>query len=230
VVLQEIAHNLWIHDGETVNFLGLPYSTRMTVIKLEQTRLWVYSPTALVPELKTAIDSLGEVSYLITPNKLHHLFLSQWAEAYPQAMRYAAPGLMGKRSDIVFDKELSSEAEPEWRKDIKQTVFFGSPVMKEVVFFHEASKTLILADLIENFDPLIFTPWKRFLAKLTGILAPNGKTPVDWRMSFVLGKKQARAALKTMLAWQPENIIIAHGQCIFGNATEFLRRSFAWLE
>ena len=87
MVLKEISHNLWIHDGETVSFLGLPYSTRMTVIKLEQNRLWIYSPTALVPELKAAIDNLGEVSYLITPNKLHYLFLPQWAAAYPQAMR-----------------------------------------------------------------------------------------------------------------------------------------------
>ena len=227
--LQQVANRLWVYNGDIINFLGLPYSTRMTVVKLDEERLWIHSPTALTSDLQAEIDSLGKVCYLVAPNKLHHLFLPQWQAAYPESESYAAPGLIDKRPDIVFHKELNGGAEPVWQEDIEQTLFAGSPVMEEVVFFHKDSKTLILADLIENFDPQVFSSWQRLVAKLTGILAPNGKTPVDWRLSFIFGKRRARAALKTMLAWRPENIIIAHGQCIFGNGTEFLRRSFAWL-
>ncbi len=230
MALQQIANHLWIHDGDTVNFLGLPYSTRMTVIKLDEERLWIHSPTALTSALQAEIECLGNVCYLIAPNKLHHLFLSEWLLAYPKAESYAAPGLIKRRPDIAFDKELNAKTEPVWQDAVEQTLVSGSPVMEEVVFFHKDSKTLILTDLIENFDPQVFTPWQRLVAKLTGILAPNGKTPVDWRLSFMFGKKRARTALKIMLSWQPENIIIAHGQCIFGNGTEFLRRSFEWLE
>jgi hypothetical protein len=229
MLLQRMSNDLWLCDGDSVSFFGLPYSTRMAVIKLDDRRLWMHSPIALTAALKAEIDALGQVAYLIAPNKLHHLFLPQWQHAYPNAKTYAAPGLIAKRPDIAFDKELTSMPEPEWQEQIKQTLFCGSFAMQEVVFFHEASKTLILADLIENFDPGVFTAWQRFLAKLTGILAPDGETPIDWRLSFSFGRKRARGALQTMLAWQPEHIVIAHGKCIFGGGSEFLRRSFSWL-
>ncbi len=228
--LQPVAENVWIHDGETVPFFGLPYSTRMTVIGLAERRLWLHSPIALNAALAEELQSLGEVRYLIAPNPLHHLFLGQWQAAYPEALSYAAPGLRKKRPDLVFDGDLQASAEPAWADEIGQTLFTGSPWMEEAVFFHVASKTLILTDLIENFEPSAFNRWQRLLAGLTGILAPDGKTPVDWRLSFLLGKKRARQALATMLAWQPENIVIAHGNCIFGGGTEFLRRSFGWLQ
>ncbi|MDA7087045.1 hypothetical protein PH586_11680 [Pseudomonas sp. SA3-5] len=67
------------------------------------------------------------------------------------------------------------------------------------------------------------------LARLTGILAPNGKTPIDWRLSFIFGRSEARRSLATLLAWEPENIILAHGECVSGNALDFLRKSFAWV-
>lgn len=229
MALRQIAETLWIYDGETVNFYGLPYSTRMTLIQLDKDLLWIHSPIRLDSAVQQEIEDLGEVRYLIAPNKLHHLFLPEWQTAYSQAECYAAPGLIAKRKDIAFDKELTGAAEPGWQGQIEQTLFSGSPWMEEVVFFHQDSKTLILTDLIENFDPKVFTPWQRFVAKLTGILAPDGKTPVDWRLSFMFGKHHGRQALATMLAWQPDNIIIAHGECIFGGGAEFLRRSFAWL-
>lgn len=121
------------------------------------------------------------------------------------------------------------QPEDVWGEEIDQTIFKGSPVMQEVVFFHHSSKTLILTDLIENFKPVSFNWWQRSLAKYTGILSPNGKTPLDWRLSFVFGKKEAKKALSIMIGWEPENIVISHGECIFGNGLEFLQRSFSWI-
>jgi hypothetical protein len=97
--------------------------------------------------------ALGEVSYLISPNKLHHLFLAEWLEAYPSAKSYAAPGLKEKRPDLRFDGDLREAAEPAWGNEIAQTLFRGSLAMEEALFFHKASHTLLLTDLIENFDP-----------------------------------------------------------------------------
>ncbi len=228
-LMKRIGERLWLYDGETVNFFGLPYSTRMTVIKLGDQRLWIHSPIRLNAAVQEEVNRLGKVRYLIAPNKLHHLFLPQWQAAYPDAESYAAPGLSAKRPDIRFTKELCATAETAWQDDIRQTVFGGSPLMEEVVFFHVPSKTLILTDLIENFSPVVFNRWQRLLAGLTGIIAPYGKMPLDLRLSFIFGKKQAGKALATMLAWQPNNIVLAHGECVFGDGVRFLRRSFSWL-
>lgn len=72
--MKQLAENLWIFDGEAVPFFTLPYTTRMTVIRLNDGALWVHSPIKLTPELQALVEALGEVRYLIAPNHLHHLF------------------------------------------------------------------------------------------------------------------------------------------------------------
>ncbi len=227
--LKEAGRHIWTYEGETVDFYGFPYTTRMTVIRLDDGNLWVHSPEALNAALKAELEALGPVAYLISPNKLHHLFLEEWVAAYPDAKCYAAPGLVEKRKDIHFDKVLSDTPEDAWSGEIGQLVFRGSPVMEEVVFFHVASKTLVLTDLIENFRAEHFSGWKRVVARMTGIIYPHGRTPLDWRLSFLFGKARARQSLQGMLAWEPENIIVSHGECVFGQGTAFLRESFSWV-
>ncbi len=228
--LQPVADDLWIYQGTTVPFYGFPFPTRMSVVRLAGDLLWIHSPEKLNDELRQELSALGRVAYLISPNKLHHLFLAEWLEAYPTAASYAAPGLIEKRPDLRFDGELRAAAESAWAERIEQTLFRGSRAMEEAVFLHKASRTLILTDLIENFEPASLKGWQRLLARVAGILAPNGRTPIDWRLTFRFGERdQARAALQTMLDWRPENIILSHGRCIFGDGTAFLAESFSWL-
>ena len=97
-------------------------------------RLW--SPIALTSELAEELEKLGEVRCLVAPNKLHHLFLTEWAERYPGARLHAAPGLAKKRPDLTFSAELGDGSPPEWQSEIDQVVIGGSFVMNEVVLFH----------------------------------------------------------------------------------------------
>ncbi|MEY8766445.1 MULTISPECIES: DUF4336 domain-containing protein [Francisella] len=228
-MLNQLAENIWVVDGGAVPFFGLPYTTRMTIIRLENDDLFIHSPIKLNNELMQEVSKLGNIKYLISPNKIHHLFLQDWLELYPNAEVYASPGLREKRKDINFTADLKDFPKAQWQNEIDQLIFKGSRVMQEVVFFHKPSKTLILTDLIENFDENYFSGFKGMIAKLSGIVAPNGKTPIDWRMSFFFGKKQARECFERILAWQPERIIIAHGKNIETNAVDFLKKSFKWL-
>ncbi|AJI53514.1 DUF4336 domain-containing protein [Francisella philomiragia] len=228
-MLNQLAENIWVVDGGAVPFFGLPYTTRMTIIRLENNDLFIHSPINPNNELIQEVSKLGNIKYLISPNKIHHLFLQDWIELYPNAEVYASPGLREKRKDINFTADLKDFPKAQWQNEIDQLIFKGSRVMQEVVFFHKPSKTLILTDLIENFDENYFSGFKGLIAKLSGIVAPNGKTPIDWRMSFFFGKKQARECFARILAWQPERIIVAHGKNIETNAVDFLKKSFKWL-
>ncbi len=228
-VLNKLDENIWIVDGDAVPFFGFPFTTRMTVIRLSNGELWIHSPLKISNNLIGDILALGEVKYLISPNKLHHLFIADWLKHFPEAVCYASPGLEKKRNDIVFSKLLGMMPEEEWSKEIGQTIFKGSAAMQEVVFFHNSSKTLILADLIENFKPDSLNWWQRTIAGFAGILSPHGKTPVDWRLSFAFGKEEAKRSLSIIQGWQADNIVISHGECILGNGHEFLERSFSWV-
>ncbi len=228
--LKPFADRVWTYAGETVSFHGMPYTTRMTVVQLESGEVWVHSPSNLTSELVHTINQIGPVTYLVSPNKIHHLYLKDWVCAFPEAVLYASPGLINKRRDLNFDRELTNSADDAWSTDLHQVVFTGSKMMEEVVFFHKVSQTLILTDLIENFPTDHFRGLQKCLARCAGILAPNGKTPLDWRLTFYLGgKAEAQQCINLMLSWQPERIIVAHGNCIQQHGAEFLKKSFNWL-
>ncbi len=228
-VLQKIDENIWLCDGSTVSWFGMSFTTRMTIIRLDSGKLWIHSPVKVSEEIVKEVQELGEVGYLISPNKIHHLFIQDWLALYPDAKAYSSPGLEEKRKDIQFDSALTDTAETDWENEIEQLIFKGSRVMEEVVFFHKKSRTLILADLIENFHPNYLTGFRKAIAKIGGVVSPNGRTPLDWRATFIFNKAKARGSLQVMLNWQPERIVISHGECIDTDALAFLKRSFSWL-
>ena len=227
--MEKLAHEIWIFNGNPVQFLGLPFSTRMTLVRLSNGELWVHSPIKLSDTIKEQIDTLGQVKYLIAPNHLHHLFLPEWIAAYPNAEVYGTNEVIKKRNDITFDASFNEQQDWPWRADIEQEMFTGSPLMEECVFYHKGSNTLIVTDLVENFSGRNFNYWQRVVAKGVGILAPNGKMPLDWRLSFMFGKTDARKHIKRVLAWEPELLIMCHGQILTENTGKFLARSFDWL-
>ncbi len=151
--LSEFGPGIWVGEGPVVPFFSFPYPTRMAVIRLSDGGLFVWSPIALSNALKSEVDALGPVRFLVSPNAIHHLFLGEWKTAYPAARLYASPNLRKKRKDLAFDAELGDRPEPEWAADIDQVMMRGSFAMTEIVFFHRASGTAIFADLIENFPP-----------------------------------------------------------------------------
>ncbi len=224
--LQRFGENIWIADGEMVNFYSFPYPTRMTVIRLDGGKLFVHSPigTDIIEEVLT----LGDVAYIVSPNKIHHLFMGDWAELFPKAKMYASPGLAKKRKDLKFAATLDDNAPEEWSREIDQVILKGSFAMQEVAFFHRPTRTMIVADMIERLEGHGWSWWKKIAGRMDGLMGEKGAMPKEWRASFIRRGK-ARECVERMLAWQPEKIIIAHGPCVTENGTEYLRDAFKWL-
>jgi len=142
-MLVPFGQNLHVADGPPVSFFGFPYPTRMAVVRLSTGSLWVWSPIALTKELIGAVEAMGPVGCIVSPNKLHHVFLPEWKDRWPDARLYAPPGLARKKKQLHFDAELGDQADAAWLGDIDQAVFRGSFALEEVVFFHRASSTAI---------------------------------------------------------------------------------------
>jgi hypothetical protein len=228
-MLTEVDRDIWIADGPTVRFLGIyPYPTRMTMVRLSGGGLWVCSPIQLSDALSDEVKALGSVQHLVSPNMLHHLFLAEWVDAWPEARLWAPPFLARRRRDLSFDGELTDAAEPAWEKDIDQLIFRGSFALKEVVFFHRASRSVILTDLVQKLDPASLPRWLRKWSLLGGVAGPDGSTPRDVRLTF-WNRRAARESLSKMLAWDPQRLIIAHGEWVPENGKEELARSLAWI-
>ena len=102
--------------------------------------------------------------------------------------------------------------------------------IEEFVFFHRTSATVILADLIENFEARKLGRGMRWIARLGGVLDPDGKTPLDMRMTFLGRRRIARECFGKIIAWHPRRAILAHGRWYPENADAELRRAFRWLD
>jgi hypothetical protein len=227
-MLFPFGQDLYFADGPAVSFFGFPYPTRMAIVRLSTGKLWVWSPIALTRELTAAVEALGPVGYIVSPNKLHHLFLMQWKAYWPDAQLYAPPGLARKKKQIHFAFELGDRPDKVWMAEIDQTVFRGSPFLEEAVFFHRASRTAIFGDLIQRFPEAAARGWKGLTMRLGGIVGPHGSTPRDWRLSF-LSRTAAREARRTVLAWKPERLLIAHGECAASGAGEIVEAALRWI-
>ncbi|WP_440057049.1 DUF4336 domain-containing protein (plasmid) [Pseudoalteromonas sp. T1lg65] len=227
--MNKVAEDIWVVEGEVVSFCKMPYATRMTIVRLQNGELFIHSPIRLSRELQLKLLELGEVKYLIAPNHLHHLFISDWLDAYPEAQSYGTQEVINKRKDLRFNGSFNLNRKWPWEAELSQELFTGSFSMQECVFFHPASKVLILTDLIENFSGQEFNWWQKLVAQFIGILAPNGKTPLDWRLTFMFNKETARQHAQKIMAWQPDIVIMSHGMIVTDNAGGFLARAFNWL-
>jgi hypothetical protein len=229
---------IWIVDGPIISFYGLPFPTRMTLIRLDDGGLFVHSPVTLTADLREAVDELGPVQHLIAPNWIHYAYLPEWQAAYPKAQTHAAPGVRERASGrgvaIRIEHLLGSKTPAAWAGQIDQLLVEGNPVHREVVFFHRRSRTLVLTDLIENFEAHKCPAWMRPLITLAGARDPDGRPPFDMRLSFRLGHRgrgraMLREAVETMLAWDPQRVIVAHGRWYAHDGAAELRRAFRWV-
>jgi hypothetical protein len=226
--LKPVGPSIWLIDGPAQSFYGLPFSTRATVLRLEDGGLWVHSPTLLTDGLRTELGALGPVCHLIAPNWIHYAHISDWQTAYPDAISWAAPGVVQRAAKkgltLRFDHDLGDTPETPWQGQIDQMIVAGSKLHREAVFHHRASKTLILTDLIENFETAKLPAWMRPLIWIAGIDDSDGKMPPDLRLSF---RKQPLAdSVERMIAWEPDRLILAHGRWYDRNAVAELERAF----
>lgn len=227
--LQAFGPEIWIANGPTVTAAaGFHYPTRMAVIRLSSGALFIWSPTPLSRDLRAAVDALGEVRYLIAPNSLHHSFLAEWRSAYPSARLHAAPGLRHQRKDLEFDQDLEDGPAVHWAEEIDQVLVRGNLITTEAVFFHHRSGTAIFTDLIQQFGPNWFSGWRAVVARLDLMTGIEPQTPRKFRNAFV-NRRLARVAVRRILAWPTQRVLMAHAPPVEQEGQAFLGRAFRWL-
>lgn len=224
----QIAEQLWIMDGPIVQWF-MPLPTRMTIARLSRGELLIHSPIELTSEVRIAVEAIGRPRHIVSPNKLHHLFWGDWQKAYNEAQSFAPPGLRSKRPDLSFGGDLAQSPLSGWAQQIDQLVFTGSPLLEEMLLFHRESRTAIFGELIENFDPRTLSSFQRLLARLGGVIAPRGKAPLDYRLSFLMHHTEARRHLERIIGWTRQQVIMCHGLPVYRDALPFIESAFSWL-
>lgn len=232
--LKRVAEDLWIVDGPLIRFgmplFKMPFPTRMTILRLTGGDLFIHSPTLLTPDLVAEVEAIGRPRWIIGPNRIHYSWIPQWKAAFPDAAIYLAPRIEEQaKGRIAFTGLPLDRAQGyPWDAELATLPVAGS-YMTEVEFFHRASRTLILTDFIENFEPRKLSMATRWLTGLGKVQDPDGQMPRDMRLTFSKQRQQLKAAIETMIGWNPERVILAHGRWYERDGAPELRRAFRWL-
>jgi hypothetical protein len=223
--LESLAPNLWVADRPLKLVVG-DIGTRMTVIQLADHGLFLHSPVRLDADTRRALDGLGPVRCVVAPSKVHHLFVADYIAAYPEARIYGAPGLARKRKDLRFHDVLSDEAAPAWRADIAQHLFRGAPLQNEVVFFHRATRTLVLTDLAFNVaaDKTSGARLFYWLVGAAGRFGPHRLVRLGIR-----DRRTARQSVQRILEWDFDRIIVTHGDVLESGGRQRFMEAFSFL-
>lgn len=222
--LQPIADSIWT-TSFAHRWMGLHIGTRMTVIRLSTGGVLLHSPVPIAEQLRGEIDALGPVAHIVCPNLYHHVYAGQAVKTYPKALLHGPSELRHKRKDLVFGADLSHTPHPDWKSDLIPLPIDGC-LLRETVFFHPATRTLITCDLVENFESSPHWPTRTYL-KLAGI---HGHIGWSRLLRFLYrDHNAARASIDRLLEWPFDRVIISHGNIISENARETIRHAFAWL-
>jgi len=220
LVIREVTPEITIFSKPFARFGILPFGGRSTAIKLSTGDVWVLASSPLTPDTKTAIDKLGPVKWIMGADAVHHLYLAPFKKAYPDAKVIGVEALIAKKKaeGLVLDGAYGADP-PDTKygfEDEIKACYFSGFANKDVAWFHIASKTLVVADLLFNLPgteqysksksspkvPIFgkFDPWGGF----------------HKRFVWSQGKDQdaMRRDAKIVASWDFNRIIMCHGDVI----------------
>ncbi len=228
-MLREIDRDIWVAE-QPLRYLGLNIGTRMTVIRLASRELVVISPVQVSDAIVSQLGELGIVKHFIAPNLYHYLFAANFKTFYPNATFWATPGLEVKKPDLLIDQIIKGDANELWSGI--EYIFFdgfrtlglnGFDSLNECVFFHAASRTLILTDAAFHFDES-FPILTQLATKVIG--GYKSLSPSLLERVATTEKEKVKKSVKQVLGWDFERVIMAHGSIIEQQGKEKFKQGY----
>ena len=202
--------SIWVSE-RPIWFSGVRLRSRTTVVRLAGEALWVHSPCPPSDEVCAALDALGEVRWIVVPNRFHHLQTPATAARYPKAIVVGPKSTASRNADVSV---AMTPDDPDYVRSTPELMAIqlkGVPFLDETVFFHHASGSLIAADLLMSACARDHWSW-RMAARMWGCYEKT-KTPPDVRMHARASADVAQS-IAQMRALPLERIFVAHADPI----------------
>ena len=224
MALREVCRDLWIADHDQKIPMGFTVPASMTVVRLGDGELWLYSPGPIDDRMAEEIQSFGPVRYLVAPNRFHHLHLPAAVARFPEADVLGAPGLAEKRKDIAFTGTLGVASA--WGTELQPIPIDGMPSFNEVAFCHHPSGTLLVADLLFNLQQDL--GWLTSLYfRLTGVSRRVAMSRL-FRLS-IRDRAACAASCLRLLQCPFDRLIPCHGDIVPEGAKPQVEAALAWI-
>jgi hypothetical protein len=170
-----------------------------------------------------ALDALGEVRWIVVPNRFHHLQTPATAARYPKALVVGPKSAVSRNPHVSLTLGTDDPAYVRSTPELVSIQLNGVPFLDETVFFHPASGSLIAADLLISACARDHWTW-RIAARIFGRYGKVG-TPPDVRM-HARASTAAAESIAQMRALPLERILVAHADPITDRPVQ--RLAEAW--
>jgi hypothetical protein len=217
--LVQIDDNVLTVVGEIhMPLMDLP--RRMTVVRLADSRLVIFSAVALDEDEMAALEAFGRPAYLIVPSDKHRLDAKIWKDRYPEMQVVAPEGARAKVQETVPVDTVA----PLFNDPNVQFVTVPGTRGREAALVVRTPKgtTLVLNDVVGNIrDAAGFGGW---LLHIAGFAGTEAQVPKVVKMAIIEDTNALRAQL---LQWAGIDslkcILVAHGSPIEENPRQVLR-------
>ena len=193
---------------------------RMTVVRLHDSRLVVWSAIALDDAAMATFEAFGRPAFLVVPNDHHRLDAKAWKNRYPELKVIAPEGAREKIADVgAVDTTSPDFGDP-------GVTFVTVPGTRAheaaLVVRRERGTTLVLNDLVGNIHAA--SGIDGWLLRLAGFAGDDAQIPRVVKMALVKDAADLRAQL---LEWAElpglRRIIVSHGDPIESEPQRTLR-------
>jgi hypothetical protein len=218
VPLQSIDTDLWLMDYP-LRMLGLNMHRVVTIVRLASGKLIIHSTAPFSTLEADVIRELGRPEWLVDVLLRHDTFAAEGHEAFP-GISYLAPE--GFSKDLPFPTGLLLSPPAEWKGEIEVAPIEGAPSFGEIVMLHQPSRTLIVGDLIVNFNG-VQGWWAKFLSKAASV---GGRYEPGFTKPFKSAIENPGAfsdSVNRVLEWDFDRIIVGHGTLVATGGKQKLR-------
>lgn len=213
--------NLWLLTYP-LNLLGVNLRRNVTVIRLSSGKLVIHSTGPFSGEDVATISALGDVGWICDVMLRHDTYSKEGRIAFPN-VPYLAPEGFGEKQDFVTHAIVPPPAE--WGEELEVIELQGIPSMRETLFFHRSSRTLIVADLVFNFpynEPL----WSELMLKAA--VGSQHHPGVSRAFKFSIKDEAAfQESIAQMMEWDFDRVIVGHGDVIPTGGKDQVSRTLA---
>src|SRR5450631_1593899 len=217
--LTKIDDNIMTVTGDIhMPLMDLP--RRMTVVRLSDGSLVIFSAIALNEDEMSALEAYGRPAYLIVPSDKHRLDAKTWKDRYPEIQVVAPEGARAKVNEAVPVDTVTP------RFDDPNLQFVTVPGTRgreaALVVRTPNGTTLVLNDVVGNIrDAAGFGGW---LLHMAGFAGKEAQVPKVVKMAII---EDTNALRTQLLQWAEIDslkcILVAHGSPIEDNPREVLR-------
>jgi len=193
---------------------------RMTVVRLNDSRLIVYSAIALDEDEMTWLEAYGRPAFLIVPSDKHRLDARIWKDRYPLMQVVAPQGARAKVNETVpVDTVAPDFGDP----DVQFVTVSGTQGHESALIVRSARGiTLVLNDIVGNIrNASGFGGW---LLRLAGFAGDDAQIPKVVKMMMIEDTNALRLQLQQWAEIESlKRILVSHGAVIDENPRQTLR-------